>query len=166
MSAPPRGAKTEDSRRGRAFRAGFPALGPLPAALLFTGLAGGLLLVAAELSTIVEVSVAGSVISRVSGADQHSWAVGLLGAIALPLAVAAVVAPSRPAAIALAGVGLIALAIVLVGDLPDVRRTGVNIALQPAVARAGTGFWLEIAGGAVLLAAGAEISRAAAGWRG
>jgi hypothetical protein len=166
MSVPPRGAKIEDSRRGGAFRAGFPALAPLPAALLFAGLAGALLLVAAELSTLVEVSVAGSVIDRVGGAEQHSYAVGLLGLIALVLAAAAVVVPSRPAALALAAVGVIVLAIVLLGDLPDVRRTGLNRALQPAAAAPGIGFWLEIAGGAVLVAAGVSIFRAAEGWRG
>lgn len=165
VSAPPRGAKTEDSRRGRAFRAGFPALGPLPAALLFAGLAGGLLLVAAELSTLVEVSVGGSVIDRVSGADQHSWAVGLLGVIALPLAVAAVVIPSRTAALGLAAIGVVVLVVAFAGDLPDARRTGLTRDFARARAAPATGLYLELAGAVLLVGTGVTAFLAVPEWR-
>lgn len=165
MSAPPRGAKTEDSRRGRAFRAGFPALGPLPAALLFAGLAGGLLLVAAELSTIVEVSVAGSVISRVSGAEQHSYALLVLGLLALSLAVAAVARASRAAALGLVGVGAVVLVVAFAGDLPDATRTGVTRDFARASAAPATGLYLELAGGVLLVSTGVTAFLAVPEWR-
>lgn len=165
MSAPPRGAKTEDSRRGGAFRAGFPALAPLPAALLFAGLAGGLLLVAAELSTVVEVSVEGSVIDRVGGADQHSWAVGLLGVIALALAVAAVVVPSRTAALGLAAIGAVVLVVAFAGDLPDATRTGLTRDFARASAAPGRGLYLELGGAVLLVGTGMAAFVAARAWR-
>jgi hypothetical protein len=72
------------------------------------------------------------------------------------MAVGAGLGGSRPAGIALIGAGAVVLAIALIGDLPDTTETG-EIGSNFASARAvkGTGFWLELVGGALAVAAGA-----------
>src|SRR4051812_34437540 len=54
-------------------------------ALLALGLAGAAMLVAADLSTVVQIKVITVVKERLSGHGQHAWAVALLGVAALPL---------------------------------------------------------------------------------
>ena len=62
---------------------------------------------------------------------------------------------SRPAMAALAAIGVVALVIMLAVDLPDIHKTGVlGERFDSAKAEAGPGLWMEIAGGALVLAAG------------
>ena len=64
---------------------------------------------------------------------------------------------SRAAAGAVAVLGAVALVVALAIDAPDTRRTSTlpeAVAYADARAQAGRGFGLEIAGGAVLVAAG------------
>ncbi len=151
MAAAPREAATEYSKR-RVARGG---LSGLWAGVLVAGLVGGLLLIAADLSTLLEVRIGSRVIDRPAGADQHTYALLVLGLAALPIAAGAALARSRPAAGALALIGLIALLIALVGDAPDVNRSGLTAGFRRAHATPGLGFWLELAGGAAVLLAGA-----------
>jgi hypothetical protein len=133
-------------------------LSPPETLLLLAALIGGLLLVASDFSTLYEVRVAGVVRDHVSGGDQHAYALAVVGAAALPLALAATFGASRPAAFALGGLGLVAVAIVLAVDLPDVSRTGYASGFRSAHTSAARGFYLEAAGAALLvLAAAAAI---------
>lgn len=123
--------------------------------LLAVGLAGGLLLIAADLSTLVEIKVITVTKERLSGHDQHSWAMALLGLVALPMAFGAARRHARPAMLGLIVLGVVALAIALIGDLPDTRSTGViGQRYEEAAAQAGAGFYLETAGGVLLVLAG------------
>ena len=123
--------------------------------LLAAGLLGGILLIAADLSTLVQIKVITVVKEDLSGHDQHSWAMALLGVVALPLAWGAARRRARPAMVGLIVLGLVALGIALFGDLPDTRSTGViGERYEEAAAQAGAGFYYETAGGVLLLVAG------------
>lgn len=109
--------------------------GALSALLLLAGVIGALLLIAADFSTLIEVRVITVVKDRITGGEQHSYALVLLGALAIPMALGAALGRSRPAAVALAIVGVIALLVALVGDLPDVDMTGLTKTFEAADAR-------------------------------
>ena len=76
---------------------------------------------------------------------------------------------SRLALVGLAALALVALGIVLVGDLPDAQATGTVLYLgryQPATASPRTGFYLETLGAVLLLVvAGCGLVLTAPPWR-
>lgn len=125
---------------------------------------GAVLVVVAEFSTIarVEVLTAGACdVSTVSdscdssGFEQHGGAFILLGIAALAMAWGAGRGSSRPAAIALVAIGAVVLAFALFRDVPQANETGfVGRQFDQAEAKPGTGLYLEIAGGVLLVAAG------------
>ena len=153
MSAP-HGVGPHDSSARQPSRAPRRGLRPLSGALLLGGLIGGVLLVVADFSTLIEVTVITVVKDRVTGAEQHTYALVLLGALAVPMAAGAALGRSRPAAAALAGLGLIALLIALIGDLPDVEETGLTKTFEAADASPARGFYRETLGAIVLLVTG------------
>ena len=106
--------------------------------LLFAVLAltGGALLAAAEFSTTYEVVVGTLDIVRTkkSGSDQHSYALLILAAATLPLALGALRGARKP-----------------VGPLPESQD------FEDARARPADGLSLEIAGGGLLVLAGAGL---------
>jgi hypothetical protein len=78
----------------------------------------------------------------------------LLGVFALAM-VAGALRGARPAAAALAAIGVAALLIVVLVDVPDLNKVGfIGKLYEDAVAGPRIGFFLESAGGALLLAAG------------
>jgi hypothetical protein len=129
----------------------------------------GLLLVATEFSTVTWVDVANGsceVINdsdpkladrcKLSGFERHGGAVALLGIFAIMMGWGAGVGASRPAAIALLGIGAVVLAIAVFSDIPESSRTGaIGPRFSGAEGKKGTGLYLELAGGALALAAGA-----------
>jgi hypothetical protein len=123
--------------------------------VLAAGLAGAALLIAADLTTLVEIKVITVVKERLTGHDQHSWAMAILGVGAIPMAWGAARRQARPAMLGLILLGAVALLIALIGDLPDTRSTGViGQRYEEAAARAGPGFYLEVGGALLLLVAG------------
>lgn len=127
-------------------------------AMLALGLAGALLLIAAELTTVVRVEVGGAVVQRLSGGDRHSYALALLGVLAAVLAAGVARTASRPAMLAIAGAGLIAAAIVLIGDLSAVHSSGAfGSQYIDGRASAGPGFYLETLGAALTVMAGGGL---------
>lgn len=144
----------------------FARLTPLSAVLLIAGLAGAALMVAAEFSTLRSVTVLTAPCSDLAdpelrdgcapkGHEQHAFALVLLGIAAAAMTFGAMVGRSRPAAVALAVIGGVVLFISLALDLPDATRTGViGERFDQARADAGPGLWMEIAGGALVFAAG------------
>ena len=125
------------------------------AALSITGVA---LLVIAEFTTVLEVTVGSLEVVRrsVTGGENHGYALLVLAVAAAGTTVLALRGARTPAA-ALVVLGMVALAIALAVDLPDTRGSGdlpESLAYENARARAGAGFRLEIAGGALLLAGG------------
>lgn len=162
MSAAPREAQGQDSRKALGLRAGFGTARAIRIALLVAAVAGGLCLVVATFSTIIEITVGttSKIADRdthLSGWDRHSFALLLIGGFALVMAVGAW-RGARPAMAAIAVAGVAALLIALLGDLPDVHKTGVIGELYDnARANPKTGYYLETLGGVLLLLAGGGL---------
>ena len=118
------------------------------------GLLGALALIATEFLTLIEISDDTRVVDTFTGADQHGYALAVLGVAALGLAVAAAVYGSRPAGFALAAIGLVAAVFVLAFDVPAATDSG-NLPdnLRTARSQAAVGLWVEVAGAALLLLA-------------
>jgi hypothetical protein len=155
MDGAPREATVDDSKRVADLRGSLGGLSPFEALLLLAALIGGLLLVAGDFSTLFEVRVGGVARDRVTGGDQHAYALAVIGAAAVPLALVATFGASRPAAFALGGLGLVAVAILLAVDLPDVSRNGYVSGFRSADSTPARGFYLEAAGAALVVLAGA-----------
>jgi hypothetical protein len=131
------------------------------------GLTGAALLLAAELTPLLRVdSVARHpvVIRTVETGPHHGWALVPVAGLAAALATAMLHPPTRTAGVRTAAgllglLGLAALGIALLADLPAARATGLvgtpATGLHDAVARAATGLYLETLGAFVLLLAGA-----------
>jgi hypothetical protein len=139
-------------------------LAGLRIALFAAAVAGALLLVASTFTTVLAIAVAGSTKVaagadlRHSGWERHGPALLLLAALALVLAAGAL-RGSRPAAVAVAVCGLAALLIVLIGDAPDLHRTGfVGEVYADAEAGPGAGWYLETAGSVLLLLGGVALA--------
>jgi hypothetical protein len=162
MSATPREAQGQDSRKGLALRAGLGTTRAVRIALLVAAVAGGLCLILATFSTVIEITVGttSKIADRdthLSGWDRHSFALLLIGGFALVMAVGAW-RGARPAMAAIAVAGIAALLIALVGDLPDVHKTGVIGQLYDnARANPKTGYYLETLGGVLLLLGGGGL---------
>jgi hypothetical protein len=90
------------------------------------------------------------------GHESHHWALALLGLFVILMAFGAAAGGSRPAAVALLVAGAIGLAITLLHDLPKTDDKGaVGVAFAEGKAHKGMGFWLELVGSSLALAAGA-----------
>jgi hypothetical protein len=124
-------------------------------------------LIAAELSPVVTIDILTGGSCEIladptlreqcsqTGASRHSWALAVLGILALVMAWGAGVGRSRAAAAALVAAGAAVLAIVLLGDLPEINETGeIGLRFDEAEAQAGSGFYLSLLGGALSLAGG------------
>ena len=162
MSATPREAKDQDSRKPLALPVGFGTVKVVRIALLVAAVAGASCLIIATFSTIIEITVgttsniAGHD-TELSGYDRHSVALLLIGLFAL-LMTAGALRGARPAMAAVAVSGIAVLLIALVGDLPDVHKTGVIGELYDnARANPRLGYYLETLGGALLLLAGGGL---------
>lgn len=127
-----------------------------------------LLLVATEFTAVASVDVASGsceVIQdtdpaladrcELSGFERNGGSFLLLALLAAVMAWGAGLGGSRPAAVALLAVGVLVLGWALLVDLPVTDETGaLGSNFEGASASAGTGFTLELLGGALALAAG------------
>ena len=126
-----------------------------------------ILLVIAEFSAVVEVTVGGLevVVRSTSGGENHGYALLVVAVVAVAMTPAALRGARAPA-LALVALGLAALAVCLAVDLPDTRRSGglpESLAYEEARARPATGFGLQLAGGVLLTAAGGLLLAGAGG---
>lgn len=132
-------------------------MGPVPAALrryapLALALAGALLLVIAEFSPLYEIKVITVVKETKTAGAHHGYALLVIGLAAAFMAWGAVIGGSRPAAWALLALSVIALAITLAIDLPNVDETGlIGRNYEQAATSPQTGFYLETLGSVLLL---------------
>lgn len=134
--------------------------------VLGLALAGGALMIAAEFLLVFSINVGAASCEvtaspdvaefcAATGGQRHSYALVVLGLFVLAMAWGAAVGRSRPAGAALVLVGVVVLAIALLGDLPQARSEGIiGAQYEAAKASPGLGFWLELAGGALAVAAG------------
>jgi hypothetical protein len=135
--------------------------------VLVLGVAAGLLMLIAELSTIWSVDVVTASCGDLAdpdladacvrkGYEAHLFALIVLGLLTLAMAWGAARGVSRPAGIALIAMGAVVLAIALIGDLPKVNETGrIGENFDEAKASPGAGFYREIVAGALAVTAGA-----------
>jgi hypothetical protein len=123
------------------------------AALAVGGLVGAGLLVASEFTRVIEVTLDGVVVDHATGLDQHSGALFVLAAAAVLFSILGPGMGRGAATVALGAVGTAVLVIALAFDLPDATRTGtLPGSLEIGEARPAIGFYLELAGGVLLLA--------------
>ena len=135
--------------------------------VLALGVVGAVLIVIAELSSIVHVDVLTTGTCEEiadpkvrdacdsSGFEQHGGAFILLGAAALAMAWGAGPGASRPAAMALLAIGGVVLAFALIRDVPEANETGlVGLQYEEAQAKAASGLYLEIVGAGLLILGG------------
>lgn len=127
-------------------------------AILAGVLLGALLLVVAEFTALYQVHTATSStpIKTVSTGSNDSYALILLALLAAALGIGVFRAASRPALLAVGLVGLVALLIALLGDLPDAHATGLvgsaNTHFVNASTTPSAGLYLETLGAVVLIA--------------
>jgi hypothetical protein len=140
--------------------------GLVPAVLLAAGFGAGVLLIVTEFSRIAYVTTITASCSDfadphlrdtclTTGHESHSWSLGLLGLFVILMAFGAAIGRSRPAAAALVVSGALVLGIALLHDLPQTGKEGaVGVAFAEGKAHKGTGFWLELVGGGLVLVTG------------
>jgi hypothetical protein len=121
-------------------------------------LLGALLMLVAEFTSLYQVHVASSStpVRSVSGGSNHSYALLPIALLAAGLGVAVFRTGSRPALLAVGVIGIVALLIGLLGDLPDAQATGlvgsatthyVNASSTPSA-----GLYMETLGAVILIA--------------
>jgi hypothetical protein len=138
-------------------------------AIVAIGAVAGLLMVATEFSTVAAVHVISGGEScetqvvepaqrdrcELSGFERHGGAFLILGLVTAAMAWGAGVGQSRPAAAALVAIGVLVLAITLLLDLPKTNEAGaIRPNFEGASGVAGNGFYYELAGGVLAVAAG------------
>ena len=132
--------------------------------LPFACAAAALCVGASELMTTFEfdLGTSGETQQTIAAADRHSSALLVLAIFALVALAVAVVAGSRPAAIAVAVAGGLSLLFFLVVDLPDVGQQGTvdepSRVFFSSEAEPGDGFWLELVGSVALAVSGAALA--------
>jgi hypothetical protein len=151
---------TGDSRRPRGHdRPGeAPTHWSVPAVVLGCGLAGAALLVIAEFATLYTVHTAThrAAITSVTVSSHNSYAMLPIAALAALLTFGAARDRSRPALVGVGALGVIALLIALLGDLPDCQSGGILLLggqYVLASASPSAGMYLETLGALLLLIA-------------
>ncbi len=167
MTATPPEAETEYSRGSKGSGTVFPRRYPGPdgirgaalRAILAVALVGALLMIAAELTPLFTVHVAGTTtpVRTVTTGSHHAHALLPLAALAALLSFVCWREESRAGALAIGVLGVIALLIALIGDLSDASATGV---IRSSAARylaasstPGPGMYLETLGAVLLVIA-------------
>ncbi len=134
--------------------------------MIALGLAAGALMGIAEFLPILRIEVGGlpcpadfTLVDdcEPTGGDRHSYALLLIGVLTVVMAFGAGAGRSAPAAIALAVLGVAAIAIGVLADLNYVNDTGIVLTstVEEGVATASIGLWVELAGGVIALVAAA-----------
>ncbi len=145
-SEPPRRRLTDQADRGSG---GLILAGTLLAALL---------LLVAEFTTLYQVHLAGdpSPIKSVTSGSNHSYAMLVIGLGAAALGALTWRSGSRPALLAVGVLGLVALLIAVLGDLPDAHATGLEVTrahgYETASSTPSAGLYMETLGAILLIA--------------
>jgi hypothetical protein len=123
-------------------------------------LVGAALLVLSSFLDVVRfVDLRGQLIPGAEATRQGTAAMAVIGIAAGVAALFARWAEHSLPALACAALGAIALAIVLIGDLPDVTSSGLTSSKEIGEADPGPGFWVELAGAVMTLIAGLVLAR-------
>ncbi len=125
--------------------------------VLALALGGAILLVIAEFTPLLHVHTSSRVpiATSVSVGSDHSYALVPLAVLAVGLGINIWQSGSRLGLLATAVLGLVAIGIALLGDLPNAHSTGLvgttSTGLSTATSSPAIGLYLETAGGALLL---------------
>lgn len=125
--------------------------------------AGAIVLFASQLLTMFEFTPPGAEpLAERSVIEDHGHALFVVSAFALFATLLAVWAPSKPAAVAVGGMGLFALLFFLLTDLPDAGQIGTlddaRNSFIDAEAIPQEGFWLEMLGALALAISGIALA--------
>ncbi len=123
-------------------------------ALGAAGLAGAGLLAVAEFTSLLSVhtSLRTGMVTTIQTGSHHSYALIPIAVLAALLSVAAWRAPHPLVLLAVGLLGLVALLIALLGDLPDAQASGlIGSPLAIASSSPEIGFYLETLGAVVLV---------------
>lgn len=128
-----------------------------------TALLGAIVLILSQLVTAYSLEDPyGLTITNVTLIDKHGVLPLILGALAIISLAWAVFSGNRTGAILIVIIGLTAIFIFLIVDLPDIGDTGLYNAPGAgnldATGKASTGLWLELVGGIVLTLAGLALA--------
>lgn len=136
--------------------------------LPFACIAAAVALFASELmATFKFIPPGGEALCTQQAADRHHFALGVLAIFAVAAVIVAVLGASRPAAMAVAVAGLLALLLFLIVDLPDANNVGAlgdscttipGQSFFDAKAVPQAGFWLEMASAVALTLSGAALA--------
>jgi hypothetical protein len=122
--------------------------------VLAGGVAGAVLLVAAEFTALLSVhsGLRAEAITTVQTGSHNSYALIPIALLAVLLSYGAWRAHNPLALLAIGVLGIVTLLIALLGDLPDAQATGVLMSpFALASSSPDVGFYLETLGGVVLL---------------
>jgi hypothetical protein len=130
----------------------------LTAAICAATLLGALLLLVAEFTTLFTLRAASPVttVRSVGTGSHHGYALVPIALLAAVLGYAVWRSTSRPGLAAIGVIGVVALLIALIGDLPDANATGLVLSAGRYVQADSTpsaGFYMETLGAVVLLIA-------------
>src|SRR3954453_3569972 len=150
---------SQDNSRG--MRPSDPPNG-LRGGLVVAGPAGVAALVLVTFSTVIRITVGtttrlANLDTELTGWERHGPALLVIGAFALVM-LAGALRGARPAMVAVFACGLGALVVALGLDLPHLDDTGqVGRLYTDASAGPEVGFWLEVAGGVLLVVCGGAL---------
>lgn len=128
-----------------------------------TALLGAIVLILSQLVTAYSLEDPyGLTITNVTLIDKHGVLPLILGVLAVIALAWAVFSGNRTGAILIVIIGLTAIFIFLIVDLPDIGDTGLYNAPGSgnldATGKASTGLWLELVGGVVLTLSGLALA--------
>jgi hypothetical protein len=121
-------------------------------------LIGALMLIASEFVDTFSYRAGDTVLEVSQGGGRHDYALLLLGVFAIAAILTAFATGSKPAAIAVAATGAVALLFFLLIDLPDAGAAGTFAGFVQSKAHPEAGFWLELIGAIVLLIGGTALA--------
>jgi len=144
-------------------------LSPVAIAVATAALVAGALMLLTEVTTVISVDLRNTSCEVIydsspaladdcsqTGLERSSVALLLFGLITFAMGSGAAFGRSRPAALALVGIGVVVLGLTLLRDLPASDDTGlIGRDYAEASASAGTGLWLELVAGVLAVVAGA-----------
>lgn len=137
-------------------------LPPVELLLVLACAASALVLAASELMVTFDVvDPGGSAIDELQAADRHGYVMFVIAFFALFCLALAVLEGSKPAAVAVAVAGGLALLLFLIIDLPDAGQVGtVNepVFFANAETEPRAGFWFELIGALSLAVSGAALA--------
>ena len=128
--------------------------------------AAGVLFASEFMTTFRLAQAGGDTLCTQQAADRHHYALVVLAAFAVVAVIVAVLSGSKPAAISVAIIGVLALLMFLIVDLPKVNNAGTLAGCSPttageffeAKALPQSGFWLEMVGALALTLSGVALA--------